>query len=184
MFAKPSVAALVLLFFLSLHPSTPAAEAVQSSGIFLAPARDVPNKVYTGDLAPSQVLEIIRPDSFPVVVSRLSTSCTCITAGTEKKSFAAGERALVEVRNVKATPSAGATYMVFVELASPTREMLTYDLFVRSGFPDDKPAPLPEPPVATEPAASPANPAPKPPAFKYEDVTPYPAREKEAAAKE
>ncbi len=149
---------------------------VESSGIFLAKAEGMPGKIYSGDLAPSQVLEIIRPETVGVTVARFSTSCTCITAGSEKKTFAPGERAFVEVRNVKATPITGATYMVFVELASPTRELLSYDIFVKSGQPGSQaaPAPAPESPAASQP---------KPPAFKYEDVTPYPSKNKEDASK-
>ena len=134
--ANPRCAALSAIFLSVLAcRAAPAGEPKGSALIFLAPAKGVPGRIYTGDLAPSQVLEIIRPETVAITVSRLSTSCTCLAVGVEKKTFDPGERAFVEVRNVKPTPPAGATYMVFVELTGPARELLTYDLFVKSGFP-------------------------------------------------
>ncbi|MCL2000968.1 MAG: hypothetical protein FWG74_06000 [Planctomycetes bacterium] len=136
---------LFLLYLICFATPAEKTAAAEPRGIILTPAKDAPGKIYTGDMAPSQVLEIIRSETTAVTVARLSTSCTCITASVEKKTFAPGERAFVEVRNVKATPAAGATYLVFVELESPAHELLTYDLFVKSGFPDSQTAPAPEP---------------------------------------
>ena len=103
----------------------------QSNGITIVPAADVPAKVYTEDYGPSQVLEIIRPDMGPVSIGRLNSSCTCVQASLPKRDYAQGERILLEVRNVKATPPAGATYAVFVQLTGPVKEVLQYDIFVK-----------------------------------------------------
>lgn len=184
----------------------------QSNGITIVPAADVPAKVYTEDHGPSQVLEIIRPDMGPVSIGRLNTSCTCIQASLPKKDYAQGERILLELRNVKATPPAGATYAIFVQLTSPVKEVLQHEIFVKSTQkPGQKPAAAASnPPPAAVPSAAPAAGAPgnpytptttlkganergvlvvptpvqaypsrpgRPP-IKYEDITPYPSRNK------
>lgn len=194
----------VLVFVVAIPRVLPAGEgglvstmslvaAVENAGgIHLAPALDVPGKRYTEDLAPPQVLEIIRPNQGPVTVGRLFTSCTCLSASLPKKSFAQGERIFVEVRNVKPTVAGGAKYAVFVQLTSPVNETLQYDVFVKS---ERRPAPAKSTPPAAEtaaprprPAAPPAavdkgttaspgqpasKPVPTPPPFTYEDITPY-----------
>lgn len=118
-------------------------------GISIVPATDVAPPSYTEDLAPPQVLEIIRPDMAPLSVGRLLSSCTCVQASMTQKDFAAGERAFLTIRNVKKTPASGATYAIFVQLAAPVRETLQYDIFVKSGaggVPAAKPLPPPPPP--------------------------------------
>lgn len=126
-------------------------------GVSIAPAKDVALPIYTEDLAPPQVVEIIRPDMGPLSVGRLLSSCTCVQASMEKKDFAAGERAFLTIRNVKKTPAEGATYAVFVQLTAPYRETLQYDVFVKSG-------------TGGVPAAKPLPPAPPP---SYEAIAPY-----------
>ncbi|MCC8190480.1 MAG: hypothetical protein LIP77_07585, partial [Planctomycetes bacterium] len=159
-------------------------------GIRLVPAADIVPPVYTEDYGPSQVLEIIRPNGQPVTIGRLHSSCTCVSVRAAKRTFGPGERALLEVRNVKATPAAGATYAVFVQLTSPVREALQYDVFVKSTGapapaaaggpprPTAKPA-APGVPEAVLPAAPPPSPGTRsvtgmtvngPAPFTYEDV--------------
>ena len=101
-------------------------------GISIVPATDAPVKVYTEDYGPSQVLEIIRPNQAPVSIGRLNSSCTCVQASLPKKDYAQGERVLIEVRNVKSTPPDGAKYAVFVQLTQPVKQVLQYDIFVKS----------------------------------------------------
>ena len=110
-------------------------------GIRVVPATDVPSKVYTEDYGPSQVLEIIRPDMGPISVSRLGTTCSCIQAFMGKKVFAQGERALVEIRNVKPSQAGGAEYGVFVVLTSPYRAALQAEVFVKSDRKPGDPVP-------------------------------------------
>lgn len=142
-------------------------------GIRVVPAAGVPGKIYTEDYGSSQVLEIIRPDMGPISVSRLGTTCSCIQAFMEKKVFAQGERALVEVRNVRPSQAAGAEYGVFVVLSSPYRVALQAEVFVKS---DRKPGD-PVPAVVAVPGSGSGSvpaPAPLPPVQpKFEDIAPY-----------
>lgn len=109
-------------------------------GFTIAPAKDVPIKVYTEDLAPVQVFEIIRPDQRPFSVGRILSSCSCLDVSMDKRGFGAGERALIEVRNVKPTLPEGANYAFFIELEQPFRQALQHTVFVRS---ERRPAPAP-----------------------------------------
>lgn len=102
------------------------------AGMRIAPADDAPVNVYTEDLSPPQVLEIIRPDMAPITVGRLYSSCTCVRVSLTKRHFGQGERALLEVRNVKPTVAGGAKYAIFVQLTEPVKETLQYDIFVKS----------------------------------------------------
>ncbi len=101
-------------------------------GIRVAKAEDVPGTLYTEDYSLSQVFEILRPDMGPVEVSRLATTCSCLRASMEKKQFAQGERALIEIRNVRPSVPGGAEYGLFVVLDSPYRIPLQAEVFVRS----------------------------------------------------
>lgn len=101
-------------------------------GIRLVKADDVPGNVYTEDCGPSQVLEIIRPNQGAIHVGRLMTSCACLQATLAKREYAAGERAFIEVRNVKPTVAGGATYLVFAQLTAPHKETLQFELFAKS----------------------------------------------------
>ena len=111
-------------------------------GIRIVPATDMPGKRYTEDHAPSQVVEIIRPEQGPISVGRLATSCTCLSAIMTKRDFAQGERVFIEIRNVKPTVAGGATYALFAQLNSPYRAALQYEIFVKSeSAPSTAPAP-------------------------------------------
>ena len=141
-------------------------------GISVVPADGIPSNRYTGDYSPSQVLEIIRPDQGPISVGRLATSCTCLSASIPKRDFAQGERALIEVRNIKATPPAGATYAVFVQLTSPVKTALEYDMFVKS---QSQPIQETQTPKAPQAVPAPAA-APQPQAAAPATVTSQPVR--------
>lgn len=101
-------------------------------GIRVSPANDVPVRTYAEDYGPTRMLEIVRPDMGPITVSRLGTTCSCIRATMGKKSFGQGERAFVEIRNVKPSVPDGAEYGVFVLLNSPYRVPLQAEVFVKS----------------------------------------------------
>lgn len=145
-------------------------------GIRVVAARGVPGKSYTEDYGPSQVLEIIRTDQAAISVGRLMTSCACLRATMEKRDFAQGERALIEVRNVKPTMANGATYAIFVRLNNPYKATLQYELFAKS---DRQPTgqPVAAAPIAAAPVVAPlAVPAPEPakaPDYAFEDIVPY-----------
>ncbi len=98
-------------------------------GIRVVAAEGVQGNSYTEDYGPS---EIIRPDQGAIAVGRLMTSCSCLRAVMGKREFGAGERAFIEVRNVKPTQANGATYLVFVRLSEPYQATLQYELFVKS----------------------------------------------------
>lgn len=163
-------------------------------GIRIVAVDDEPSIRYTEDFSPSQVLEIIRPDMGPITIGRLTTSCSCMLASTEKRSFAQGERALIEVRNVKATPANGAIYAIFVQLTSPHRAALQFDMFVKSIGPgsgnpgvqvvDEGPVILPAPSAPYQESLSQGHRVTvltppgvkgviKPPGLKYDDIAPY-----------
>lgn len=143
MFTKTSkIGALVLIFFTGatvlagaprLTSSSGIAPAVTShDGFSIAPAKGAIPRVYTEDSAPVQVFEIIRPDLRPFSVGRVLSSCACLSVSLDKADFGPGEQAFVEVRNVKPTQPDGATYAFFIEIDQPFRQILQYDVFVKS----------------------------------------------------
>lgn len=163
-------------------------------GIRIAAVDDEPSIRYTEDFSPSQVLEIIRPDMRPITIGRLATSCTCMQASTAKRSFAQGERALIEVRNVKATPANGAVYAIFVQLTSPHKAALQFDMHVKSLGPNsgnpgiqvihEGPVVLPAPSAPYQESLSKGHQVTaltppgvkgviKPPPLKYDEIAPY-----------
>lgn len=83
-----------------------------------------------GDDGPTQLFEVVRPSNCAITLGRLYTSCTCIQVTTNKKSYVAGETALLTVRNVR--PTSGNTYPFYVQMTSPTRVILRYDTYVIS----------------------------------------------------
>lgn len=103
-----------------------------ANGFYLTPAYGAGGVTYPGDLAPSQAFEIIRPAGQPVTIGRLYTSCVCVSLSANKRSFGPGERAVLEMRNVKATPPNGQTYAVYVQITRPIRATLQYNTFVQS----------------------------------------------------
>ena len=116
------------------------ASDTDTGGLALVPALDISPAHYSGDWSVPQVLELVRlrPGMEELTVRRLATSCACIRASLEKKTFVQGERILVEVRNVKKSPSGGASFAVFLEVEKPERKIVEGRIFVKS-----EPAPLP-----------------------------------------
>ncbi len=114
---------------------------MSSNGYTIRPVPEMSGKRYPGDVGPSQMFEIVRPNGEAITLGRLNTSCVCVQISTEKKSYGRNERAFVEMRNVKPTPPAGQRYALYVQLTRPVRITLRYDTQVRSGF-DNLPEPL------------------------------------------
>lgn len=104
----------------------------ETNGYFVAPDFDTPAIIIQGDEAPAQRLEVIRPNDAAVSFGRIFTSCSCIQLESPSRTYAMGERAIFTLRNVKPTPSAGQTYAVYIQVTSPIRTTLRYDIFVQS----------------------------------------------------
>ncbi len=85
-----------------------------------------------GDLAPPQLFEIIRPGQQAFSLGRLYTSCVCVTLEADKAQFAAGERAVLRLRNVRPSPPEGTMYALYAQLRSPVRTILRADTFLQS----------------------------------------------------
>ncbi|MCD8140746.1 MAG: VOC family protein [Planctomycetaceae bacterium] len=149
----------------------------EAHGFQVIPATDVTVAPLPSDHSPGQAFEIFRPDGRPVTIGRLFTSCTCIQLQAHKRTFAAGERAILQLRNIRPTPPEGAVYAIFVQITSPVRTTLRFDTFVQSLPPEamtaaaaapapdlaanaDQPAAAPATPPAAVPAATPATPPP------------------------
>ncbi len=103
---------------------------MQTAGFSIRPAGVAPAS--SGDLAPQQLFEIARPGDQPVSIGRMFTSCACIVLEADSRSFGQGERVVLRLRNVIATPPAGQTYSIFVQLTSPAIATLRYDTYVQS----------------------------------------------------
>ncbi len=104
----------------------------EAHGFRLNPAYDSAHPMGTGDLAPPQAFEILRPDGKPVSIGRLFTSCVCIQLEAPKRTFEAGERAILQLKNIKPTPLNGQIYAIYVQITSPIRTTLRFDTFVQS----------------------------------------------------
>lgn len=108
----------------------------EAHGYRLNPAYDSAQPAGPEDLAPPQAFEVIRPDlGRPVTIGRLYTSCSCIQLESPKRTFAAGERAILQLRNIKPTPTNGQVYAVYVQVTSPIRATLRFDTFMQSQSP-------------------------------------------------
>lgn len=131
----------------------------EARGFYLTPASDRSGGTGSGSLAPVQAFEIIRPGMGALTIARLYTSCTCVQLVSPKRTFARGERAVLELHNVRPTPINGQIYAIYVQVTSPIRATLRYDTFVQSSQFVIKPLPeiVPEPeqPAPVEVAATP-----------------------------
>ena len=105
---------------------------MEANGFRLLPAFDGGGRIEAEDLSPPQALEVIRPDDRPLTIGRLFTSSRDIRLEAAKRTFAAGERALLTLRNVSPTPPEGQIYTVYVQLAAPMRTTLKFDAFIQS----------------------------------------------------
>ncbi|MDR0362213.1 MAG: VOC family protein [Planctomycetota bacterium] len=127
----------------------------EARGFSLMPANDLSGKTYLGVLAPTQAFEIVRPDNGRVTIGRLYTSCTCVQLVSPKRNFQQGERAVLELRNVRPTPPQGQHYAIYVQITSPIRTTLRYDTFVQSSQFVTQPEPVVEPaPAVRAPATT------------------------------
>ncbi len=102
---------------------------MEERGFRLVPVSEV---YVSGDESPARVYEIIRPNNERITIGRLNTSCSCVQLEAEKSVFQRGERALVTLRNVRATPPNGQNYAFYVQVTSPIRTTLRADLFIQS----------------------------------------------------
>lgn len=85
-----------------------------------------------GDLAPIQLFEITKPANQSVTIGRMFTSCTCVVLESDQRTFGPGERAVLRMRNVQATPPGGQSYALYVQISSPVNTTLRYDTYVQS----------------------------------------------------
>lgn len=106
--------------------------STEIDGFKVVPAPDVPGKKHEGDLAVSQFFEIIRPDMEAMTIRRLHSSCSCMKITMEKKKFAAGERALLEVHTTRPTSPDGVTYVGFVQVGKPLDDALQFYVKLKS----------------------------------------------------
>ena len=104
----------------------------QTKGYYITPAPDKSGAQPDGVLAPIQAFELIRPGMGPITISRLYTSCTCVNLISPQRSFAKGERAILELHNVRATPINGQIYAIYIQVSGAVRATLRYDTFVQS----------------------------------------------------
>ncbi len=104
----------------------------EEAGIRLAAAEGLGGDQPEGALAPIQFFEILRPDGAELSIGRLGTSCKCIQVTASKRTFAPGERALLDLRNVLPTPPDGMNYQVYVLVTQPEQVILRITTFVRS----------------------------------------------------
>ncbi len=104
----------------------------QAQGFHLQPVGTMPQGA--GDLAPVQLVEIVRPGNQAIRIGRLFTSCVCVSLEADSNYFAAGQPAILRLRNVKATPQAGQMYAMYVQITSPVNTTLQLNTFVRSSM--------------------------------------------------
>lgn len=105
--------------------------AVMQAGGFMIQSVGTAPASYN-DLAPQQLLEIVRPNNQPFTIGRMFTSCTCVRLEADSRSYGPGERAVLRLRNVVATPPSGQNYAVYVQITSPINTTLRFDTFMQS----------------------------------------------------
>lgn len=109
----------------AFNPSSPI------GGIRLVPATDIPPGMHPSDAGPSQWFEIVRPGNGPLRIGRVSATCVCVGVRVPKRTFAAGERALVEVRTLSRPPANNLTYGIYVNVVEPEQKVLDADVTIR-----------------------------------------------------
>ncbi|MDR1612874.1 MAG: hypothetical protein LBT97_08840 [Planctomycetota bacterium] len=108
----------------------PSAFAPQTGGMQLVRAYDIPS-TRTGDAAPAQWFEIVRPGNGPLRIGRVSSSCVCVGVRVPNRFIAQGERALVEARVLSRPPADNLTYVISVGTIEPRESILTADVTIR-----------------------------------------------------
>ncbi len=102
------------------------------NGFSIAPVTDMVPSRTEADYSAPLFFEILRPGMGAFSVGRILSSCSCLTIRTSKKDFNQGERAIIELRNVRPTSEEGATYAFFVQLSAPEKISIRRDVFVKS----------------------------------------------------
>lgn len=100
-------------------------------GFSLVPAEPPELPRGPDDLAPPLRFEIVRPAARAIRIGRILSSCGCLRVTAQQREYRGGERAFVEVRNIKPTPPEGGTFAIFLQLVEP-EVTLELDVFVRS----------------------------------------------------
>lgn len=120
----------IYLYRVSSVRKIQAESVVESDGYAIVLLPDESGRIFPGDKAPAQAFELVRPSGSPVTIGRMITSCPCIVLEAPKMTFAAGERAVLTLRNVKETQ--GQMYSLYVQVTEPKRATLRRDVFVQS----------------------------------------------------
>lgn len=108
---------------------------MEAQGFRINPAFSQGAAMNKEDLSPPQAFEILRPEFKGFTIGRLFTSCTCIQLESPKRKFEDGERAIMQLRNIRPTPPNGQIYAIYVQITSPVRVTLRFDTFVQSNVP-------------------------------------------------
>lgn len=107
------------------------ASVANLGGFGIAPAGTQPARL-ADDLAPVQLFEITKPAGQSVTIGRMFTSCTCVILESDQRTFGPGEKAMLRMRNVQATPPGGQSYALYVQITAPIAVTLRYDTYVQS----------------------------------------------------
>ena len=134
----------------------------EEKGFAIVPATGILPAPEPTDLANPMLFEIVRPSLSSFSIGRILSSCGCLSIRAPQRDFMPGERAFIELRNIKPTPREGATYAFFVHLTTPEEVTLRYDVFVQS---ERAPAKVLEP-------VEPGEAIPAPPAAPLPDLAP------------
>ncbi len=105
-------------------------QSAQAGEYRLVPALDVPPQYHEGDYAPSQWFEVVRPGNDAVRIGRISSTCTCVGVRIPKRSYAAGERILIEARTVAKPARNNLVYGIYVNILEPVRTVVDADVTV------------------------------------------------------
>jgi FOG: TPR repeat, SEL1 subfamily len=86
---------------------------------------------YYGDIGPALRLKIERPNNEAFSIESLSTNQGGLTLSSSKMSYAQGEEAFLDLRQVSSIPSQGGNYDIYVRLSSPSGKTMTKNVFVK-----------------------------------------------------
>ncbi len=87
-----------------------------------------------GDLGPALRFEITRPDQAAISIGEMFTDCDCLVFAPEKREYAQGERAFLNLRVVKVIAEKDKKYDVYVELKAPVQQTLKMNVAVNSDY--------------------------------------------------
>lgn len=86
---------------------------------------------YYGDIGPALRLKVERPNNEAFSIESLSTNQSGLTLSSSRMTYAQGEEAFLDLRQVSSIPSQGGNYDVYVRLSSPSGKTLTKNVFVK-----------------------------------------------------